>query len=114
MRTISVLGIIYLPGTFVATFFSMDMFDWNAKEGNQIASKWLWIYFVVSIPLTVAILILWWMWTQQSDKISQGFFRTTVGRSLNGYHHEDHMPPTNNHMHYQMQPYPGKARRKFV
>lgn len=27
MKTIAILGIVFLPGTFVATLFSIDMFD---------------------------------------------------------------------------------------
>jgi Mg2+ and Co2+ transporter CorA len=35
MRTISILGIVYLPPTFVATLFSVDMFDWGpSADGN--------------------------------------------------------------------------------
>ncbi|KAK8068355.1 hypothetical protein PG996_007467 [Apiospora saccharicola] len=41
MRTIAVLGIVFLPGTFVATLFSVDMFDCgnNAVGGGADAAS---------------------------------------------------------------------------
>jgi hypothetical protein len=66
MKTIAILTMVLLPGTAVASLFSMNMFDWSASDGGNIASKWLWIYFAVTIPLTGIILVLWWFWNRQS------------------------------------------------
>ncbi|KAI2623181.1 hypothetical protein GGR54DRAFT_638426 [Hypoxylon sp. NC1633] len=38
MITISILGIVYLPGTFVATLFSIDMFHWGGDDGGEWSS----------------------------------------------------------------------------
>ncbi|OKP03799.1 hypothetical protein PENSUB_6808 [Penicillium subrubescens] len=40
MRTISILGIVYLPATFVATLFSMDIFSWpgTSNKSNETSS----------------------------------------------------------------------------
>ncbi|KAL8901457.1 MAG: hypothetical protein Q9207_005194 [Kuettlingeria erythrocarpa] len=38
MRTIAVMSVIFLPGTFVSSFFSMSMFDWQAPEGISVLS----------------------------------------------------------------------------
>jgi Mg2+ and Co2+ transporter CorA len=35
MRTIALLTMIFLPGTFVATLFSMTIIDWAPGEGVQ-------------------------------------------------------------------------------
>ncbi|KAK6856622.1 hypothetical protein PG995_006809 [Apiospora arundinis] len=59
MRTLSVLGIVFLPGTFVATLFSVDMFDWGGGKETEPSANTLrvspsmWIYWVVAIPLTI-------------------------------------------------------------
>ena len=67
MRTIAIMTIVLLPGTAVASVFSMGMFNWNSEGGDHIASKWLWIYFVVTVPLTVLILGVWWEWNRRSQ-----------------------------------------------
>lgn len=73
VKTISILGIVYLPGSFVATFFSMGMFDWNFADATTSsplkASPALWIYVAITIPLTVMTYIVWMLW---SRKESQG------------------------------------------
>jgi hypothetical protein len=50
----------------------MSMFDWqvdvkeqssNPKEGNNVVPRHFWIYWVVSVPLTIVVLStlgIWW------------------------------------------------------
>jgi Mg2+ and Co2+ transporter CorA len=38
MGIIAVMSIVLLPGTFVSSFFSMDMFDWQAPKGASVVS----------------------------------------------------------------------------
>ncbi|KAH8596792.1 hypothetical protein B0O99DRAFT_618648 [Bisporella sp. PMI_857] len=40
----------------------MSMFDWKAKKWSAVASTRLWPYWVVSIPLTLVIMAIWWTW----------------------------------------------------
>ena len=49
----------------------MTMFNWNAKPGEQIASDFLWVYFVVTVPITIGILLLWLWWYNRSHKKHQ-------------------------------------------
>jgi Mg2+ and Co2+ transporter CorA len=70
MRTISILGIVYLPPTFVATLFSVDMFDWGpSADGNGAmelrASPSVWIYCAVAVPLTLATFLVWMLWARK-------------------------------------------------
>jgi Mg2+ and Co2+ transporter CorA len=60
MKTIAIMTVIFLPGTFVATFFSMNMVDW-APSGDTTPklSRYMWVYWIVAIPLTVFVLLLW-------------------------------------------------------
>ncbi|KIX05485.1 uncharacterized protein Z518_06357 [Rhinocladiella mackenziei CBS 650.93] len=67
MKTIAALTLIFLPATFVASIFSMSMFNWQAESGGLVTSRWIWVYFVIAIPLTLMVLvfwILWYKWTQ--------------------------------------------------
>lgn len=68
MKTIAILTMLFLPGTAVASFFSMAMFNWSAVDGNQIVSKWLWVYFVIAVPLTAIVVLLWWLWGSQATR----------------------------------------------
>jgi hypothetical protein len=86
MKGISILGMIFLPGTFVSVggscpsllpeicllttqleaVFSMSFFDF-ATEGDGGSDRWalsrkFWLYWVVALPLTVVTLALWYIW----------------------------------------------------
>ena len=65
MKTIAILTMVLLPGTAVASLFSMNLFNWETNDGSKIPSKWLWIYFVIAVPLTVLTLFAWWLWTRK-------------------------------------------------
>lgn len=65
MRTIAVMSILFLPGTFVSSFFSMSMFDWQAPEGGSVLSSLFWVYWAVTVPLTLAVFSVWRFWLHQ-------------------------------------------------
>ncbi|KAI3323571.1 hypothetical protein HD806DRAFT_497218 [Xylariaceae sp. AK1471] len=66
MKTLAYVTTIFLPPTFIASLFSMSMFDWQASTGSPGESVVLvpdfWIYWVISVPLTLAILAGWRVW----------------------------------------------------
>lgn len=72
MKTIAWLTMVFLPATFVATFFSMGVFQFNPdskKSGHlSVASEW-WLYLAVTLPLTVVVLGLWngWVWWKEKN-----------------------------------------------
>ncbi|KAG5981593.1 hypothetical protein E4U55_002770 [Claviceps digitariae] len=59
MKTISLMGTLFLPGTYLASVFSMTFF--NFQESAHPVSMSLWIYFAVTIPIT-ALIVAIWMW----------------------------------------------------
>lgn len=59
MKTISLMGTLFLPGTYLASVFSMTFF--NFQEAAHPVSTGLWIYFAVTVPVTAAIVAIW-MW----------------------------------------------------
>jgi hypothetical protein len=85
MKTIAVLTMVFLPGTAVASFFSMTMFNWNSSGDSNLASKWLWVYFVVTVPLTALVLAAWWAWGHRKDRKDRHgmtFVDTTDGTEM--------------------------------
>jgi membrane protein DedA with SNARE-associated domain len=52
MKTIAALTMVFLPGTFLASVFSMPMLE-DAK---------LSLYVAIVVPLTVAVVGCWWLW----------------------------------------------------
>ncbi|GAM86186.1 hypothetical protein ANO11243_041980 [Dothideomycetidae sp. 11243] len=75
MKTIAVLTMVFLPGTAVASFFSMSMFDWSASSGSHIASDWIWIFFALAIPLTGVVLALWYVIGKRNRIAAQMHFQ---------------------------------------
>jgi|SRR4051812_39356611 hypothetical protein len=69
MKTISLLGAIFLPGAYLAAVFSMTFFNWNANPGEPIINKQLWIYFAFTIPVTILIVGGWWLWERRRERI---------------------------------------------
>jgi Mg2+ and Co2+ transporter CorA len=59
MRIISIVTLTFLPSTFVSTLFSMTFFRQPSDQQPWGVSPQLWIYFVISVPLTAVTLALW-------------------------------------------------------
>ncbi|KAF6815673.1 hypothetical protein CPLU01_02682 [Colletotrichum plurivorum] len=60
MKTISLLGAVFLPGTFLASVFSMTFFNFE-NGADPVISKSLWVYFAITVPLTI-IIVVGWIW----------------------------------------------------
>ncbi|EEY21506.1 conserved hypothetical protein [Verticillium alfalfae VaMs.102] len=65
MRSISLITMIFLPGTFLATIFSMTFFDWGDGAGKARVSGMIWIYFVLAFGFTTVTLGSWYFWTSR-------------------------------------------------
>lgn len=105
MKTISLLGAIFLPATLLASVFSMVFFNvgdstspfspfaaihfsplFSFSPGGTTRSGltgWLtfktttagftiaptvWIYFVITIPVTIFIVLIWWVWDRTRER----------------------------------------------
>lgn len=60
MKTLALVTAIFLPATFIATLFSMSIFNWQADNRSAVLSSEFWISWVVSVPLSIAVLAAWW------------------------------------------------------
>ncbi|MCJ1271063.1 hypothetical protein MMC22_010962 [Lobaria immixta] len=64
MKTVSMLTLVFLPGTFVAAIFSAGIFHFERAATNVVSDLW-WVYFVVSgllMIVTVGIWIVYMRW----------------------------------------------------
>lgn len=70
MRTISVLGLVFLPGTFVSAVYSMSFFQCSMDNEPGVAawsvSSEFWIYWATAIPLTVITVVIWYLCQRRS------------------------------------------------
>lgn len=67
MKTVAAMTLIFLPGTFICSFFSMSFFNWHAGPGESITSS-LWVYFAAAVPLTALVILAWIFCTRKSRK----------------------------------------------
>ncbi|KAK3377249.1 hypothetical protein B0T24DRAFT_701572, partial [Lasiosphaeria ovina] len=77
MRSIAVLGMIYLPLSCVGSIFSTTIFNWRPSEGEPVISKYIWILIVISAGLTALTLLAWHLTTNRvkikQDQRSKSF-----------------------------------------
>ncbi|KXH43892.1 hypothetical protein CSAL01_01808 [Colletotrichum salicis] len=68
MRSISLLGMIFLPGTFLASLFSMSFFNWTPPDGDQIISPWIALY--CGLATVITLVTVWSMrkWMDAEEK----------------------------------------------
>ncbi|KAI0395288.1 hypothetical protein F5Y17DRAFT_465756 [Xylariaceae sp. FL0594] len=67
MKTLSLLGAVFLPGTFLSSVFSMTFFNFKVADGSEVSNE-LWIYFIITIPLTLLIVGAWYMLGMMREK----------------------------------------------
>ncbi|RHZ45216.1 uncharacterized protein CDV56_102871 [Aspergillus thermomutatus] len=68
VRVVTLVTLIYLPASFVATFLGMNLFSFGESGSGFSISKQFWIYVAVAVPLTVLTLSTWWVITQKQKK----------------------------------------------
>lgn len=79
MKTLSILTILFLPGAFIATIFSTNMFDFKSKN-QQVR-----IYFAIVIPLTAVLMICWVLWLKNTPERgdAESGFRYRPAKNMN-------------------------------
>ncbi|KAF6822054.1 hypothetical protein CPLU01_12234 [Colletotrichum plurivorum] len=66
MKGISILGAIFLPGTFLASIFSTTFFDFNdAPDMASVVSPRFWIFWAVTVPFTLIVVGLYFYWERR-------------------------------------------------
>lgn len=98
MKALAVITAIFLPGEFMSSLFGMGIFDWQGDNGASSANGTggdsrsgssdsdndpvvgvdFWIYWAITIPLTILILVLWRAWWVGQDR----YFRKHLSKEL--------------------------------
>ncbi|KUI59157.1 hypothetical protein VP1G_06395 [Cytospora mali] len=79
MKALAVITAIFLPGEFISSLFGMSIFDWQPESnGDTVVSYRFWIYWCLTIPLTILILVLWRAWWVGQDR----YFREHLSKDL--------------------------------
>ncbi|KAL4758902.1 uncharacterized protein BDW70DRAFT_89015 [Aspergillus foveolatus] len=69
MKTVAIVSMVYLPGTFVSGLFGTNFFSFQADPGNTwLMADEFWLYWAVTLPLTFATVVIWAIWHWQ-DKL---------------------------------------------
>lgn len=64
------MTMLFLPGTFISAIFSMVFFNYGVdSNGNEYfqASSRLWLYFVITVPLTVLVSGVYQYWRRRRE-----------------------------------------------
>ncbi|CAJ2501143.1 Uu.00g039960.m01.CDS01 [Anthostomella pinea] len=70
MKSIAMLTMIFLPGTFVATLFSMGFFSWEGGTGSGMTvSSDIWIYVLATVLVTSMTLGSWYLWALRRKEV---------------------------------------------
>lgn len=64
MKTIAALTMVFLPGTYIAAIFGMNLFNYSAGT-IHVSAHW-WLYVAITIPMTILTIGTWWAWTHVS------------------------------------------------
>lgn len=62
VKTIAHVTLAFLPATFVSAIFGTAFFDFEADNGRFVVSNSFWIYWAVTIPVTVLTYVVWFGW----------------------------------------------------
>lgn len=65
MKTISLLGAIFLPGAYVASVLSMNFF--NFQENDDMVAPSFWVYWAITVPITIAIVAFWYFYDKRRE-----------------------------------------------
>ncbi|KAF2458319.1 hypothetical protein BDY21DRAFT_342152 [Lineolata rhizophorae] len=68
MVALNVLAVAFLPGTFVAGIFSMVFFTSSDGSPGFHTSGWLWLYFIITVPLTAVTFFAWRGWRRRTRR----------------------------------------------
>ena len=68
MRTIAFVSLLFLPGTFVASFFDTPIFNFQmpSNRNQTIVPLPFWIFWIVSISLTLSLVVGWISYLRRS------------------------------------------------
>ncbi|KAF2113580.1 hypothetical protein BDV96DRAFT_601074 [Lophiotrema nucula] len=71
MRVITAITIFFLLAIFTATFFSTSFFDFSGGPHDRVYSWWIWLYFLITVVLTVVVVAgTYMLWKKEENEIA--------------------------------------------
>ncbi|KAL4924974.1 uncharacterized protein BDV17DRAFT_300720 [Aspergillus undulatus] len=93
MTTVAVVSMVYLPGTFVSGLFGTNFFSFQADPGNTwLTADEFWIYWAVTVPLTLATMGVWALWHWREKYIP--WWQKATGKAVGIGKQEKHRQKT--------------------
>ncbi|RVX66918.1 hypothetical protein B0A52_09042 [Exophiala mesophila] len=71
MKAIAFVTMIFLPGTFLSSVFSMNLFEWDAPNSSDVVNHRMWVYWAVAVPLTIMVVVFYLLWEKYMMKLYQ-------------------------------------------
>ncbi|KAK4214207.1 hypothetical protein QBC37DRAFT_342599 [Rhypophila decipiens] len=69
MKGLSLLGAVFLPGAFLASIFSTTFFNfWDTPDIAAAVSPKFWLFLAVTIPSTILIVCLYFLWERRRTR----------------------------------------------
>ncbi|EFX02552.1 hypothetical protein CMQ_5913 [Grosmannia clavigera kw1407] len=62
MKTIAIVTMLFLPGSFVASVFSMPVLDWSSHDAQGIVGTRFGIFWAITIALTTLTFVVYALW----------------------------------------------------
>lgn len=90
MKALAVITAVFLPGEFMSSLFGMGIFNWQGDgdddngngsggdDGGAVVGYDFWVYWAITIPVTILILVLWRAWWVGQDR----YFRKHLSKDL--------------------------------
>lgn len=94
MKALAVITAVFLPGEFMSSLFGMGIFDWQSDgssssangsgssssggDDDPVVGYDFWVYWAITVPLTILILVLWRAWWVGQDR----YFRKHLSKEL--------------------------------
>ncbi|KAH9905969.1 hypothetical protein F4778DRAFT_688308 [Xylariomycetidae sp. FL2044] len=57
MKTVAIMTMAFLPGTFIAALFAVPSLDWDSD--NTVVTRYFWVYWAFTLPATALVFLLW-------------------------------------------------------
>ena len=65
MKALAAVTVLFLPGTAIASVFSMSMFEWDSTDSSRVLSNRFWIYWAITSPLAIFTISAYLIWNHR-------------------------------------------------
>lgn len=94
MKSIALLTMIVLPGTFISTLFAIPLFNWDAELWRDVPKSRFWFYWALTIPLTILTVAAWLSWQKIYEKTGRSLDQAARKEILNSKGPDDQLHGT--------------------